>query len=126
LRSNIRWCSDHFKLGCRNGEIVRVLFAHRCLRSRGHGLVGHVRRQRDPMVACIERRFGTSKAAHPVEWLSDNGSAYIAKDTLDTATALGLKLCFTPVRSPEANGIAEAFRQNLQTRLCPTVDLAGC
>ena len=46
---------------------------------------------------------------HPVEWLSDNGSAYIAKDTLDTATALGLKLCFTPVRSPESNGIAEAF-----------------
>ncbi len=42
-------------------------------------------------------------------WLSDNGSAYIAKDTLDTATALGLKLCFTPVRSPESNGIAEAF-----------------
>src|ERR1700742_4453121 len=33
----------------------------------------------------------------------------IAKDTLDTATALGLKLCFTPVRSPESNGIAEAF-----------------
>jgi putative transposase len=41
--------------------------------------------------------------------LSDNGSVYIAKDTLDTATALGLKLCFTPFRSPESNGIAEAF-----------------
>jgi putative transposase len=27
LRSNIRWCSDHFELGCRNDEIVRVLFA---------------------------------------------------------------------------------------------------
>jgi transposase InsO family protein len=40
---------------------------------------------RDLMVACIERRFGISKAAHPVEWSSDNGSAYIAKDTLDTA-----------------------------------------
>jgi putative transposase len=26
LRSNIRW-SDHFELACRNGEIVRVLFA---------------------------------------------------------------------------------------------------
>ena len=24
-------------------------------------------------------------------------------------SALGLKLCFTPVRSPESNGIAEAF-----------------
>jgi putative transposase len=64
---------------------------------------------RDVMVACVERRFGISKAAHPVEWLSDNGSAYIAKETLDTATALGLKLRFTPVRSPESNGIAEAF-----------------
>jgi transposase InsO family protein len=53
--------------------------------------------------------FGTGKAPHLVEWLSDNGSAYIAKDTLDTATALGLQLCFTPVRSPESNGIAEAF-----------------
>jgi transposase InsO family protein len=28
---------------------------------------------------------------------------------LDTATASGLKLYFTPVRSPESNGIAEAF-----------------
>ena len=64
---------------------------------------------RDLMVACVERQFGISKAARPVEWLSDNGSAYIAKDTLDTATALGLKLYFTPVRSPESNGIAEAF-----------------
>jgi transposase InsO family protein len=41
--------------------------------------------------------------------LSGNGSAYIAKNTLDTATALGLNLCFTPVHSPESNGIAEAF-----------------
>jgi transposase InsO family protein len=53
----------------------------------------------DLMVAGVERRFGISKATHPLEWLSDNGSAYIAKDTLDTATALGLKLCFTPTAS---------------------------
>ena len=33
---------------------------------------------RDLMIACAERRFGISKAAHPVEWLSDNGTAYIA------------------------------------------------
>jgi transposase InsO family protein len=64
---------------------------------------------RDLMIVCVERRFWTSKTPHFVEWLSDNGSAYIAKDTLDTATALGLQLCFTPVRSPESNGIAEAF-----------------
>ncbi|MGA7346225.1 MAG: IS3 family transposase [Pseudolabrys sp.] len=114
LRSNIRWCSDHFELACRNGEIVRVLFAiDACDRevmgwlATSAGISGEM--VRDLMVACVERRFGISKAAHPVEWLSDNGSAYIAKDTLDTATALGLKLCFTPVRSPESNGIAEAF-----------------
>jgi hypothetical protein len=40
--------------------------------------------------------IATSKTPRLVEWLSDNGSAYIAKDTLDTATALGLQLCFTP------------------------------
>ena len=62
---------------------------------------------RDLMIACVERRFGISNAAHPVEWLSDNGSAYIAKDTLDTATALGL--ASSAVRSPQSNGIAEAF-----------------
>lgn len=56
--------------------------------------------------------LGTWRVSDPgtsVEWLSANCSAYIAKDTLDTATALGLKLCFTPVRSLESNGIAEAF-----------------
>jgi putative transposase len=107
---NIRWCSDHFELACRNGEIVRVLFAiDACDReviawlARSAGISGEM--VRDLMVACVERRFGISKAAHPVEWLSDNGSAYIAKDTLDTATALGLKLCFTPVRSPESKAL---------------------
>ena len=109
LRSNIRWCSDRFELTCRNGGSACVV-CYRCLGSRGYGLAGISGEMvRDLMVACVERRFGISKAAHPVERLSDNGSAYIAKDTLDTATALGLKLCFTPVRSPESNGIAEAF-----------------
>ena len=114
LRSNIRWCSDHFELACRNGELLRVLFAiDACDRevmawsATTAGISGEM--VRDLMIVCVERRFGTSKTPHVVEWLSDNGSAYIAKDTLDTATALGLQLCFTPVRSPESNGIAEAF-----------------
>src|SRR5215831_16064943 len=114
LRSNIRWCSDHFELACRNGELLRVLFAiDACDReviawsATTAGIPGEM--VRNLMVVCVERRFGTSKTPHLIEWLSDNGSAYIAKDTLDTATALGLQLCFTPVRSPESNGIAEAF-----------------
>ena len=66
------------------------------------------------MITCVERRFGTTRTTSPVEWLADNGSAYTAKATLDTATALGLRLAFTPPRSPESNGIAEAFVKTLK------------
>jgi putative transposase len=46
--------------------------------------------------------------------LSDNGSAYVARDTLDFAAALSLMPCFTSVRSPESNGISEAFVKTLK------------
>jgi len=38
-----------------------------------------------------------------------NGSAYTAKETMEFGKQLGLILCFTPVRSPQSNGMAEAF-----------------
>ena len=44
-----------------------------------------------------------------MQWLADNGSAYTVRETLDFAAALALVPCFTPVRSPESNGISEAF-----------------
>lgn len=119
LKSNIRWCSDHFELACRDGAIVRVLFAiDACDReiiawsATTAGISGEM--VRDLMVVCVERRFGATRTPAQVEWLSDNGSAYIAKDTSDTATALGLRLAFTPVRSPESNGISEAFVKTLK------------
>jgi transposase InsO family protein len=119
LRSNVRWCSDHFEIAARDGSIVRVLFAiDACDReilawqATTAGISGEM--VRDLMVACVERRFGATRTIHAVEWLSDNGSAYRAKDTLDTATALGLRLAFTPARSPESNGIAEAFVKTLK------------
>ena len=46
--------------------------------------------------------------------LVDNGSAYTAAETIDFATALNLAPCFTPVRSPESNGVCEAFVKTLQ------------
>ncbi|GGJ05001.1 hypothetical protein GCM10011320_09880 [Neoroseomonas lacus] len=45
----------------------------------------------------------------PIQWLADNGSAYTAGETTDFAVALNLVACFTPVRSPESNGVCEAF-----------------
>jgi transposase InsO family protein len=44
-----------------------------------------------------------------VEWLSDNGSCYTAAETRTFAQNVGFISCFTPVRSPESNGMAEAF-----------------
>ena len=59
LRSNIRWCSDHFELACRNGEIVRALFAiDACDRevigwlATSAGISGEM--VRDLMIACVE------------------------------------------------------------------------
>lgn len=51
---------------------------------------------------------------HPVQWLADNGSPYTAKDTVYFATALNLVACFTPPRSPESNGVCEAFVKTLK------------
>ena len=43
-----------------------------------------------------------------MQWLTDNGSACAARDTLDFAVALSLVPCLAPVRSPESNGTSEA------------------
>ena len=117
--SNQRWSSDALEIGCWNGEVVRVVFAiDTCDReiiawqaSTG-GISGEM--VRDLMLACVERRFCHLRAPHPVQWLADNGSAYTARETLDFAAALHLVPCFTPVRSPESNGVSEAFVKTLK------------
>ena len=68
---------------------------------------------RDLMVEAVEQRFGDARP-YPVEWRSANGSAYIARETATTAAALGLRLAVTPVRSPQSNGISEAFVKTLK------------
>ena len=63
----------------------------------------------DMMLEAVESRFGALQAPVSLEWLTDNGSAYTAKETRDFAVALNLIACFTPVQSPESNGISESF-----------------
>jgi transposase InsO family protein len=69
---------------------------------------------RDLMLECVERRFDVVRAPEPVQWLADNGSAYTAAETVDFATALNLVARFTPVRSPESNGVCEAFVKTMK------------
>lgn len=85
----MRWCSDHLELHPRDGSVVRVLFAiDACDReviawsATTAGVSGEM--VRDLMVACVERRFGATRTPHAVEWLSHDGSAYIARDTART------------------------------------------
>lgn len=116
LHSNLRWCSDVFTIRCWNGEAVQVLFSLDCcdrevmgwLATTG-GVSGEL--VRDLMSETFEHRFGSSvlSAPHPIEWLSDNGPCYTARDTCEFARALGLVVCTTPSYSPESNGMAEAF-----------------
>ena len=114
LRSNIRWCSDTLEFTCWNGDVVRVAFALDC---HDREVIGWIATTagisgemiRDLMVECVEKRFGAPRAPHAVQWLADNGSIYAATRTVEIATALNLRSCFTPVESPESNGVAEAF-----------------
>jgi putative transposase len=115
MRSNLRWCSDGFEITCWNGDIVRAAFivdAHdreiiAWQAVAGAGISGSM--VRDMMLEAVETRFVALRSPHPLEWLTDNGSAYTAKQTRDFATALNLVPCFTPVQSPESNGISESF-----------------
>ena len=114
IRPNLRWTSDSFEIACWNGEALRVAFAlDTCDRevmawcASRSGISGEM--IRDLMLESVERRFGAAHTPHPIQWLSDNGSAYRAHETIDFAIRLGLVPCFTPVRSPQSNGMSEAF-----------------
>ena len=119
-RSNLRWCSDGFELACDNGEKVRVAFALDCCDREAmayvattHGLKGED--VRDLMVASVESRFGSvNRLAQTIEWLSDNGSGYVAKETQAFAREIGLEPLTTPVTSPQSNGMAEAFVRTIK------------
>ena len=41
--------------------------------------------------------------------VTDNGSCFVARDTASLLRDIGMEPCTTPVRSPQSNGMAEAF-----------------
>jgi transposase InsO family protein len=132
IRSNSRWCSDALEFTCWNGDAVRVAFALDCHDreviswvATTAGISGEM--IRDMMVRSVEQRFGELRAPYPVQWLSDNGSIFAAYKTIEIALALNLVPCFTPVESPESNGMAEAFVKTFKrdyVRVSPIPDAA--
>lgn len=120
MQSDLRWCSDAFEFSCWNGEVVRVGFV---IDAFDREILAHVAVAnagvsgsdvRDMMIEAVEARFQAPRAPKRIEFLSDNGSPYTAKDTRDFAVALNLEPCFTPVASPESNGVAEAFVKTIK------------
>ena len=132
-RSDLRWCSDAFEIGCDNGERVRVAFALDCCDREAMSYVATTggiggEEVRDLMVAAVEHRFGrVNRLPQTIEWLTDNGAAYTAHDTRRFAREIGLEPRTTPVESPQSNGMAEAFVRTLKrdyVRASPRPDAA--
>ncbi|NVM42324.1 IS3 family transposase [Ochrobactrum intermedium] len=130
-RSNTRWCSDGFEITCDNKEKVRVAFALDCCDREA---IAHVATTegikgedvQDLVITAVENRFGRiNMLAEPIQWLTDNGSCFIAKNTASLLRDIGMEQCRTPVRSPQSNGMAEAFVKTFKrdyVRINPTPD----
>ncbi|MEB0047542.1 MULTISPECIES: IS3 family transposase [unclassified Pseudomonas] len=117
--SDTRWCSDGFEFRCEDGAKLSVTFALDCCDREAIGWVASPTGYsgddiRDLMLESVEKRFGDQLPATPVQWLSDNGSAYTAEQTRLFARQIGLQPLTTPVRSPQSNGMAESFVKTIK------------
>lgn len=114
-RSDQRYCSDGFEIRCDNGERVRVAFSLDCCDRQAIAFAGTTagisgELVRDVMVQTLVERFGSvPQLPSPAEWLSDNESGYIARETREFARDIGFVPRRTPYRSPQSNGMAESF-----------------
>lgn len=73
---------------------------------------------RDVMLQAIESRFaGALKADSEIEWLSDNGSCYIADETLTFSREIGLKPVHDTGQKSAEQWDGRELRQNDEARL---------
>lgn len=132
-RSNLRWCSDGFEIKCDSGQTVTATFLKDCCDREimawraweGKGLPAQP--VHEMLIDAVELRFGCVEGVpqgYALEFLSDNGSAYIAKETRRIAKALGLQPINTPVCSPQSNGMAESFVNTFRRDYVNTMDLS--
>jgi transposase InsO family protein len=132
--SDVRWCSDGFEILCDSGETVTATFTKDCCDREimafraweGKGLPGEP--VREMLIEAVEKRFGSVEgvpAGHRLEFLSDNGGAYISADTHRIAREMGLEPVHTPVCSPQSNGMAESFVNTFRRDYLNRMDLSN-
>ncbi|EOS4029430.1 IS3 family transposase [Escherichia coli] len=117
--SDQRWCSDGFEFGCDDGAKLRVTFALDCCDREAIDWAASTggydkATVQDVMLGAIEKRFGDKGAERPIQWLTDNGSAYTAHETRQFARELNLEPCTTAVSSLQSNGMAERFVKTMK------------
>ena len=131
--SDVRWCSDGFEIRCDSGETVTATFTKDCCDREimafraweGKGLPGEP--VREMLIEAVEKRFGSVEGVpegHRLEFLSDNGGAYISADTHRIARTMGLEPVHTPVCSPQSNGMAESFVNTFRRDYLNRMDLS--
>jgi putative transposase len=115
----VRWASDGFDIPCLDRQVVRVSFAldtcdgevwPRCVSI--WEISGEM--IRDLILEAGEKLFAATATPHQIQWLCDSGSPYRAYEMADLAVRLGLVPCFSPVCSPQSNGMAEAFAKTFK------------
>lgn len=96
LHSNTRWCSDGFEIKCFNGEKVYVAFILVCYDRECLSYVAYNRPLlgldiQELMIKSVESRFNKTRAPREIQFLSDRGSIYRDKATVEIGRQLGLK-----------------------------------
>lgn len=127
-QSNVRWCSDVLEIACWNGEMLQVGFALDCCDREALAWVAAPRDLKGEdirllMSRSVEGRFPAGRTQSTLQWLSDNGGIYTALETRIHAERLGLVPVTTPARSPQSNGMSEAFVNTMRRDYIESAEL---
>jgi putative transposase len=112
--SNRRWASDITGIRAWDGQkgrlAVMIDCADRMVLAWRFGKRITAEDLAEMLREAVFRRFGEARdRAQGIEFLSDNGPEYTSHRFQPLVRAMGLIPCHTPRRSPESNGLVEAF-----------------
>ena len=133
---NTRWASDITVIKAWNGDRGRFAIIIDCADRQILGYRWSRTITGDDMQTLVKvslrRRFSRETVPNnkKIEFLSDNGPEYRKISFRRFLRHVGFEVCNTPLRSPESNGIAEAFfksfkRDYVYQHLCETFDEVG-
>lgn len=118
-KSNYRWASDITGIKAWDGTKGRLAVVIDCADRMILGWRFSRRIRAEDLCEILREavflRFAENRRrAQGIEFLTDNGPEYRSRRFRDMLLALGMIPCRTPIRSPQSNGVAEAFFGSLK------------